>query len=231
MQSILKNQGADVEADQKRLEDLLGQVKYHKDIESKGLDMVKIPFIPTLIAGGIMIGDARGKLGWLEPELAKLRQTVDYKITLNRIVGVAFHNISDMHSMLDSAITALTYMSTQWEDLDSHYSGVLGHIDKADQKADQNKYKFLTPSLNAAKNSWKTLKTDVVTLQEGIKIAEKKEQDFLNQLRPSNVFYFYKKIHNAYTFEIKTGTNAPNASYKVMNLTKNTVHNMWSGGG
>ncbi len=230
LQSILKNQGADVEADQKRLEDLLGQVKYQKDIESKGLDMVKIPFIPTLIAGGIMIGDARGKLGWLEPELEKLRQTVDYKITLNRVVGVAFHNISDMHSMLDSAITALTYMSTQWEDLDSQYSGVLGHIDKADQKADQNKYKFLTPSLNAAKNSWKTLKTDVVTLQEGIKIAEKKEQDFLNQLRPSNVFYFYKKIHNAYTFEIKTGTNAPNASYKVMNLTKNTVHNMWSGG-
>ncbi|MEB8649407.1 hemolytic enterotoxin HBL binding subunit HblA, partial [Bacillus cereus] len=230
LQSILKNQGADVEADQKRLEDLLGQVKYQKDIESKGLDMVKIPFIPTLIAGGIMIGDARGKLGWLEPELAKLRQTVDYKITLNRVVGVAFHNISDMHSMLDSAITALTYMSTQWEDLDSQYSGVLGHIEKADQKADQNKYKFLTPSLNAAKNSWKTLKTDVVTLQEGIKIAEKKEQDFLNQLRPSNVFYFYKKIHNAYTFEIKTGTNAPNASYKVMNLTKNTVHNMWSGG-
>ncbi|MDA1566088.1 hemolytic enterotoxin HBL binding subunit HblA [Bacillus cereus] len=230
LQSILKNQGADVEADQKRLEDLLGQVKYQKDIESKGLDMVKIPFIPTLIAGGIMIGDARGKLGWLEPELAKLRQTVDYKITLNRVVGVAFHNISDMHSMLDSAITALTYMSTQWEDLDSQYSGVLGHIDKAAQKADQNKYKFLTPSLNAAKNSWETLKTDVVTLQEGIKIAEKKEQDFLNQLRPSNVFYFYKKIHNAYTFEIKTGTNAPNASYKVMNLTKNTVHNMWNGG-
>ncbi len=27
----------------KRLEDLLGQVKYQKDIESKGLDMVKIP--------------------------------------------------------------------------------------------------------------------------------------------------------------------------------------------
>ena len=79
-----------------------------------------------------------------------MRQTVDYKITLNRVVGVAFHNISDMHSMLDSAITALTYMSTQWEDLDSQYSGVLGHIDKA-IKTDQNKYKFLTPSLNAMK--------------------------------------------------------------------------------
>ncbi|HDR3889031.1 TPA: alpha-helical pore-forming toxin family protein [Bacillus cereus] len=230
LQSILKNQGAAVEDDQKRLEDLLGQVNYQKDIESKGLDMVKIPFLPTLIAGGIMIGDARGKLGWLEPELAKLRQNVDYKITLNRVVGVAFHNISDMHSAIDNAITALTYMSTQWDDLDSQYSGVLGHIDKANQKADQNRYKFLAPNLNAAKDSWKTLRTDVVTLQEGIKIAEKKEQDFMNQLRPSNVFYFYKKIHNAYTFEIKTGTNAPNASYKVMNLTKNTVHNMWSGG-
>ncbi|SCM86910.1 HBL/NHE enterotoxin family protein [Bacillus mycoides] len=230
LQSILKSQGAAVEDDQKRLEDLLGQVNYQKDIESKGLDMVKIPFLPTLIAGGIMIGDARGKLGWLEPELVKLRQNVDYKITLNRVVGVAFHNISDMHSAIDSAITALTHMSTQWDDLDSQYTGVLGHIDKADQKADQNRYKFLIPNLNAAKDSWKTLRTDVVTLQEGIKIAEKKEQDLMNQLRPSNVFYFYKKIHNAYTFEIKTGTNAPNASYKVMNLTKNTVYNMWSGG-
>ncbi|MGG1168818.1 HBL/NHE enterotoxin family protein [Bacillus mycoides] len=230
LQSILKSQGAAVEDDQKRLEDLLGQVNYQKDIESKGLDMVKIPFLPTLIAGGIMIGDARGKLGWLEPELVKLRQNVDYKITLNRVVGVAFHNISDMHSAIDSAITALTYMSTQWDDLDSQYTGVLGHIEKADQKADQNRYKFLIPNLNAAKDSWKTLRTDVVTLQEGIKIAEKKEQDLMNQLRPSNVFYFYKKIHNAYTFEIMTGTNAPNASYKVMNLTKNTVYNMWSGG-
>ncbi|MCQ6567363.1 HBL/NHE enterotoxin family protein [Bacillus mycoides] len=230
LQSILKSQGAAVEDDQKRLEDLLGQVNYQKDIESKGLDMVKIPFLPTLIAGGIMIGDARGKLGWLEPELTKLRQNVDYKITLNRVVGVAFHNISDMHSAIDNAINALTYMSTQWDDLDSQYTGVLGHIDKADQKVDQNRYKFLTPNLNAAKDSWKTLRTDVVTLQEGIKIAEKKEQDFMNQLRPSSVFYFYKKIHNAYTFEIKTGSNAPNASYKVMNLTKNTVHNMWGGG-
>ena len=97
-----------------------------------------------------MIGDARGKLGWLEPELAKLRQTVDYKITLNRVVGVAFHNISDMHSMLDSAITALTYMSTQWEDLDSQYSVYWDILIKR-SKSDQNKYKFLTPSLNAAK--------------------------------------------------------------------------------
>ncbi|PEA80515.1 hemolysin BL-binding component precursor [Bacillus pseudomycoides] len=230
LQSILKNQGADVETDQKRLDEVLGQVNYYKKLESDGLTMVKIPFIPTLISGGIMIGTARDNLGRLEPTLTELRKTVDYKITLNRVVGVAFHNISDMHSTIDTAITALTYMSTQWDDLDSQYSGVLGHIDTAAQKADQNRYKFLNPNLNSAKDSWKTLRTDVVTLQEGMKIAEEKEQDRMNQLRPSNVFYFYKKIHNAYTFEIKTGTNAPNASYKVMNLTKNTVHNMWSGG-
>ncbi|KEK21906.1 hemolysin BL regulatory component HblB [Bacillus gaemokensis] len=230
LQSILKNQGADVETDQKRLDEVLGQVNYYKKLESDGLTMVKIPFIPTLISGGIMIGTARDNLGRLEPTLTELRKTVDYKLTLNRVVGVAFHNISDMHSTIDNAITALTYMSTQWADLDSQYSGVLGHIDKASEKADQNKFKFLKPNLDAAKDSWKTLRTDVVTLQEGMKIAEKKEQDLMNQLRPSNVFYFYKKIHSAYTFEIKTGTNAPNASYKVMNLTKNTVHNMWSGG-
>ena len=118
-----------------------------------------------------MIGDARGKLGWLEPELAKLRQTVDYKITLNRVVELHFI-ILVICIMLDSAITALTYMSTQWEDLDSQYSGVLGHIDKVIKS--HHKYKFLTPSLNAAKN--KTLKTDVVTLQEGN--CREKEQDF-----------------------------------------------------
>lgn len=34
--------------------------------------MVKIFFILILIVGGIMIGDVRGKLGWLEFELVKL---------------------------------------------------------------------------------------------------------------------------------------------------------------
>lgn len=33
-------------------------------------------------------------------------------------------------------------MSTQWHDLDSQYSGVLGHIENAAQKLDQNKFKF-----------------------------------------------------------------------------------------
>ncbi|PDX96983.1 hemolysin [Bacillus pseudomycoides] len=169
LQSILKNQGAAVEDDQKRLNEVLGQVNYQKDIESKGLTMVKIPFFPVMISGGIMIGDARSKLGWLEPELAKLRQTVDYKLTLNRVVGVAFNNIDQMHSAIDNALKSLTFMYDQWSDLDRQYGSVLQFIDKASEKADQNKFKFLLPNLNAAKDSWKTVRTDAFTLKEGIK--------------------------------------------------------------
>ncbi|PEE39431.1 hemolysin [Bacillus pseudomycoides] len=169
LQSILKNQGADVEADQKRLNEVLAEINYQKDIESKGLTMVKVPFLPTLIAGGIMIGDARSKLGWLEPELAKLRQTVDYKLTLNRVVGVAFNNIDQMHSAIDNALKSLTFMYDQWSDLDRQYGSVLQFIDKASEKADQNKFKFLKPNLDAAQDSWKTVKTDAATLKEGIK--------------------------------------------------------------
>ncbi|PGS02096.1 MULTISPECIES: HBL/NHE enterotoxin family protein [Bacillus] len=169
LQSILKNQGADVEADEKRLNEVLGQVNYQKDIESKGLTMVKIPFFPVMISGGIMIGDARSKLGWLEPELAKLRQTVDYKLTLNRVVGVAFNNIDQMHSAIDNALKSLTFMYDQWSDLDRQYGSVLQFIDKASEKADQNKFKFLLPNLKAAKDSWKTVRTDAFTLKEGIK--------------------------------------------------------------
>ncbi|MFJ8415490.1 hemolysin BL binding component B [Bacillus paramycoides] len=169
LQSILKNQGVDVEADQKRLDEVLGSVNYYKQLESDGFNVMKGAILGLPIIGGIIVSVARDNLGKLEPLLAQLRQTVDYKVTLNRVVGVAYNNISEMHKALDDAITALTYMSTQWHDLDSQYSGVLGHIETASQKADQNKYKFLKPNLNAAKDSWKTLRTDAVTLKEGIK--------------------------------------------------------------
>jgi hemolysin BL binding component len=169
LQSILKNQGADVEADQKRLDEVLGSVNYYKQLESDGFNVMKGAILGLPIIGGIIVGVARDNLGQLEPLLAQLRQTVDYKVTLNRVVGVAYNNISEMHKALDDAINALTYMSTQWHDLDSQYSGVLGHIETASQKADQNKFKFLKPNLNAAKDSWKTLRTDAVTLKEGIK--------------------------------------------------------------
>lgn len=101
-----------------------------------------MPSIPTWIAGGVMLGIARDQLGQLEPLLAQLKQTVDYKTTLNRVVGIAHSNISEMYNALDGAIDALTYMSAQWNDLNSQYSGVLNHIKKASEKAEQNKFKF-----------------------------------------------------------------------------------------
>ncbi|WBO69876.1 HBL/NHE enterotoxin family protein (plasmid) [Bacillus cereus] len=169
LQSILKNQASGIDEDEKRLNDVLEQVRHFKQVESDGIITVSIPSIPTWIAGGVMIGVARDNLGTLEPLLAQLRQTVDYKITLNRVVGVVYNNITEMQNAIGSAINALTYMSAQWHDLDSQYSGVLNHIDKASQKADQNKFKFLKPNLNAAKDSWKTLRADAFTLKEGIK--------------------------------------------------------------
>ncbi|MCU4835344.1 alpha-helical pore-forming toxin family protein [Bacillus cereus] len=172
LQSILKNQGSGIDEDKKRLDDVSEQVRHFKQVESDGIITVSVPTVPTWISGGIMIGVARDNLGTLEPLLAQLRQTIDYKVTLNRVVGVAHNNINEMHNAIGSAINALTYMSAQWHDLDSQYSGVLNHIDKASQKADQNKFKFLKPNLNAAKDSWKTLKTDAFTLKEGIKILK-----------------------------------------------------------
>ncbi|SEJ73394.1 HBL/NHE enterotoxin family protein [Bacillus thuringiensis] len=169
LQSILKNQASGIDEDEKRLNDILEQIRHFKQVESDGIITVSYPSIPTWIAGGVMIGVARNNLGTLEPLLVQLRQTVDYKITLNRIVGVAYNNITEMQNAIGSAINALTYMSAQWHDLDSQYSGVLNHIDKASQKADQNKFKFLKPNLNAAKDSWKTLRADAFTLKEGIK--------------------------------------------------------------
>ncbi|MEC0030018.1 HBL/NHE enterotoxin family protein [Bacillus cereus] len=172
LQSILKNQASGIDEDEKRLNDVLEQIRHFKQVESDGIITVSYPSIPTWIAGGVMIGVARNNLGTLEPLLAQLRQTVDYKITLNRVVGVAYNNIAEMQNAIGSAINALTYMSAQWHDLDSQYSGVLNHIDKASQKADQNKFKFLKPNLNAAKDSWKTLRADAFTLKEGIKILK-----------------------------------------------------------
>lgn len=169
LQSILKNQGVAVEDDQKRLKEILESVNYYKKLESDGIITVSVPSIPTWIAGGVMLGIARDQLGQLEPLLAQLRQTVDYKTTLNRVVGIAHSNISEMYNALDDAINALTFMSAQWNDLDSQYSGVLRHIENASDKAEQNKFKFLLPNLKSAKDSWRTLKIDADTLKAGIK--------------------------------------------------------------
>ncbi|MGQ0453833.1 HBL/NHE enterotoxin family protein, partial [Bacillus sp. SS-TM] len=47
LQSILKNQGADVDADQKRLEEVLGSVNYYKQLESDG-EGYKAFYLPSM---------------------------------------------------------------------------------------------------------------------------------------------------------------------------------------
>lgn len=59
LQSILKNQGADVDADQKRLEEVLGSVNYYKQLESDGFNVMKGAILGLPIIGGIIVGVAR----------------------------------------------------------------------------------------------------------------------------------------------------------------------------
>ncbi|MGG2937412.1 HBL/NHE enterotoxin family protein [Bacillus pacificus] len=167
LQSVLKQQGADIEADQKRIDKILSEINRYESPESTLIKVLTAITIPVI---GIMIvaGNATD-ISQLKSLVTELRQTADQKVTLNRVLSLAYNNINEMHKVLDNAIDVLTYMSTQWNDLDSQYSGVLGHIEKASEKADQNKFKFLKPNLNAAKDSWKVLRTDAVMLKEGIK--------------------------------------------------------------
>ncbi|WP_257208280.1 alpha-helical pore-forming toxin family protein, partial [Bacillus toyonensis] len=55
LQSILKNQASGIDEDEKRLNDVLEQVRHFKQVESDGIITVSVPSIPTWIAGGIMI--------------------------------------------------------------------------------------------------------------------------------------------------------------------------------
>ncbi|PDY46646.1 hemolysin [Bacillus pseudomycoides] len=169
LQSILKNQGADVEADQKRLDEILGSVNYYKQLESDGYNVMKGALFGLPLIGGVIVLTAQENLKKLEPTLAELRKTVDDKVTLNRVVGLAHNNISEMHKALDEAINSLTYMSAQWNDLDSQYSGVLKNVDNAAKKSAAKSFIFLKLNLNSAQSSWKTLEADALTLKEGIK--------------------------------------------------------------
>ncbi|MEH7458836.1 HBL/NHE enterotoxin family protein [Bacillus sp. JJ1127] len=169
LDSILKNQGADVDADQKRLEEILGSVNYYKQLESDGFNVMKGALFGLPLIGGVIVLTAQENLKKLEPTLAELRKTVDYKVTLNRVVGVAHTSISEMHKALDDAINSLTYMSAQWNDLDNQYGSVLTFLDNASEKAKLEKFTFLKSNLASAKKSWENLHTDAITLKEGIK--------------------------------------------------------------
>ena len=59
LQSILKNQGAGVEADQKRLDEVLGAVNYYKQLESDGFNVMKGALFGLPIIGGIIVGSSK----------------------------------------------------------------------------------------------------------------------------------------------------------------------------
>ena len=173
LQSILKKQDAEIEEDQKRLDEILAKINHYNKLKSDGFNVMKGTVLGLPLIGGVIVIVAEDQLKELQPLvaplLAKVNQPVDHKVTLNRVVGVTYNNINEMHNAIDGAINALTYMSTQWNNLDSQYTAVLGQIENTSEKADQNKFKFLKPNLDAAKDSWKTFKTDASILKEGIK--------------------------------------------------------------
>ncbi|QDZ77459.1 HBL/NHE enterotoxin family protein [Bacillus cereus] len=169
LHSILVNQTTGLDDDEEALQKVLEQVNHFRQVRSDGTKVIAWPAVGTWIAGGIMLAVANSQLASLEPLLTQLTQTVDYKKTLSRVVAVASNSVGEMSQAIDSAVKELQYMADQWNDLDSQYASVLQMIDKADEKVTTNKYAFLIPTLNAAKDSWKSLKTDADTLKEGLK--------------------------------------------------------------
>ncbi|OLR26502.1 HBL/NHE enterotoxin family protein [Bacillus cereus] len=169
LNSILKNQTTGLDDDEIAMQKLLDQINHFKRVRRDGTIVIAVPTMWTWIAGGIMLSVAQSELNKLEPLLVQLNQTIDYKKTLNRVVGVAANSVNKMHIEIDNAIAAVTYMKTQWDDLDAQYVGVLESIEEADKKITADKFTFLIPTLNTAKENWKTLKTDATTLKEGLK--------------------------------------------------------------
>ncbi|MBG9612217.1 HBL/NHE enterotoxin family protein [Bacillus cereus] len=169
LSSILKNQTTGLDDDEIAMQKVLDEINHFKRVRRDGTIVVAIPTIWTWISGGIMLGVAQAQLNKLEPLLEQLNQTIDYKKTLNRVVGVAANSVNEMHTAIDNAIAALTFMKTQWDDLDAQYMGVLESIEVADKKISTDKFTFLIPTLNTAKENWKALKTDATTLKEGLK--------------------------------------------------------------
>ncbi|MBJ8113794.1 HBL/NHE enterotoxin family protein [Bacillus cereus group sp. N6] len=169
LSSILSSKTAGIEADEAHLKEIMESIRHFRQVESDGYQVVSWPAIGTWIAGGVMIATAKINLGQLNPAFEGLNQTIDQKRAANRVVFTASQNVSEMTNAINDAVKSLQYMVDQWNDLDSQYAGVLQSIEKADEKATANRFAFLKPMLDTAKDSWKTLKTDADTLKEGLK--------------------------------------------------------------
>ncbi|PGA91458.1 HBL/NHE enterotoxin family protein [Bacillus toyonensis] len=169
LSSILSSKTTGLEADEAHMKEIMEILSHFRQVESDGYKVVCWPAIGTWIAGGIMIATAKINLAQFQPAFEALNQTIDQKKTVNRIVFTASQNVSEMTNAINDAVKSLQYMVDQWNDLDSQYAGVLQSIEKADEKATANRFAFLKPMLDTAKDSWKTLKTDADTLKEGLK--------------------------------------------------------------
>lgn len=205
------------------------QINNYNESIKKSNDMLiagGVLVIFTLGASVAMIATAKSNITSAEREIVSLKSRISGVQAEVAILTDAKNKTTNMTETIDTAINSLQNISNNWHTVAAKYDSLLGNITFISLE----EFSLLKEDLKTAKDSWQDLKNYADKLLEEINIAEKKEKDLMNQLRPSNVFYFYKQIHNAYTFEIKTGINAPNASYKVVNVTKNTVHNMWSGG-
>lgn len=168
LSSILKNQTNGLDDDEIALQNVLAEINHFKRVRRDGTIVVAVPTVWTWISGGVMLGVAQSQLNRLEPLLLQLNQTIDYKKTLNRVVGVAANSVNEMSAAIDAAYQAMVYMKTQWDDLDSQYMGVLENIESADKKISTDKFTFLIPTLNTANENWNMLSKDADTLKQGL---------------------------------------------------------------
>ncbi|PGT50510.1 hemolysin [Bacillus cereus] len=169
LSSILSSKTTGIEADEARLKEVMESIRHFRQVESDGYTVVMWPAIGTWISGSIMIATSKINLARLNPAFEALNQTIDHKRAVNRLVFITSQNIDEMANAINDAVKSLQYMVDQWNDLDSQYAGVLQSIAKADEKATADRFTFLKPMLDTAKDSWKTLKTDADTLKEGLK--------------------------------------------------------------
>lgn len=180
----------------------------------------------TCIIGGPLIATAKSNIASAEREIEILKAQISGAQAEIAIITDAKDKTTNMAESIDTAINSIQKMSNSWDTVAAKYNNLVKNITFITPE----EFAFIKADLNTAKDSWQDLKNYADKLYEAVKTAEKEEQDLMERLRPSSVRYFYRSIDNACTFEIKTGANAPNASYKVVNLTKRTTHNMWSGG-
>ncbi|PEP95266.1 HBL/NHE enterotoxin family protein [Bacillus toyonensis] len=171
LSSILKGKTADtgIEADEANLKKIMEDINYYRKYQMDLSPLSILQWIISPIGAGVSVAVAKTHLDKLRPAFEELNKMIDQKRTVNRIVFTAAQNVNELANAIDGATQSLQYMVDQWNDLDSQYDGVLDSIETADAKIQEDRFKFLKPTLKTAKDNWNALKTDADTLKEGLK--------------------------------------------------------------